>query len=378
MKLAFCLFKYFPYGGLQRDFRRIADVCLCRGHEIHVFTGSWEGDKPPGFNISVIQPHGLTNHQQGLNFSLTVNEYLCKEKPALVTGFNKMHGLDVYYSADPCLEARLAEGIGQLKRLMPRYRTYLTLERAVFGKYSNTQIMLISEIEKPKYVKCYGTPSCRFHLLPPGISRERFINDSSGQIRKGSRSELGIDYNSFLLLMVGSAFKTKGLDRSLKAIASLPEELKHKTNLLVIGEGKPASFLKMAEKLNVASQLRFLGGREDVPQFMAASDLLLHPAYTENTGTVLIEAMAAGLPVLATDICGYAFHIKKADAGLLIPSPFRQQDFNKMLAHMITSDERQKWKDNGLRYVSGNDVFSMPEKAADIIEACARQKAARA
>jgi UDP-glucose:(heptosyl)LPS alpha-1,3-glucosyltransferase len=141
--------------------------------------------------------------------------------------------------------------------------------------------------------------------------------------------------------------------------------------------GKPEPFRKIARQLNIDSQIRFLGGRDDVPRFMAGADLLLHPAYTENTGTVLIEAMAAGLPVLATDICGYAFHIRKADAGMLVPSPFQQDIFNNMLEGMITSPEKETWKRNGLGYVSENDVFSMPEKAADVIEAIAKQKAGK-
>jgi UDP-glucose:(heptosyl)LPS alpha-1,3-glucosyltransferase len=139
----------------------------------------------------------------------------------------------------------------------------------------------------------------------------------------------------------------------------------------VIGRGKPKPFENIAKRLNVAGSLVFLGGRDDVPRFMKASDLLVHPAYSENAGTVLIEAMAAGLPVLATDICGYALHILKAGAGLLIPSPYKQANFNALLRQMITSPERETWKSSGVDYVNRNDFFSRPEKAADIIESLA-------
>ncbi len=374
MKLAFCLFKYFPFGGLQRDFRNIAEVCLKRGHEIFVYTMLWQGDKPDKFNITVLKPRGFTNHQRCWNFSDMANELISKTDFDLKIGFNKMHGLDIYYAADPCFKAKIYESNRKLKSVLPRYRTYIALEDAVFNKNSNTQIMLISEIEKPRYIKYYGTQSNRFHTLPPYISKDRFISDNNYDIRKKICNKLAIDFNNFLLLTVGSSFKTKGLDRSLRAIAGLPENLKSKTNLLIIGDDDPSSFIKLAKTLNIESKIFFLGGREDVPEFMAASDLLLHPAYTENTGTVLIEAMAAGLPVIVTDICGYAFHIKKADAGLIIQSPFKQENFNNMLAYMITSDYKQKWKENGLRYISENDFFSMPEKAADIIEAYVEKK----
>ena len=53
---------------------------------------------------------------------------------------------------------------------------------------------------------------------------------------------------------------------------------------------------------------------------------MVHPAHNENTGTVLLEAIAAGLPVLATDVCGYADHITAAEAGTVLDSPFDQED----------------------------------------------------
>jgi len=377
MKLAFCLFKYFPFGGLQRDLKSIGEVCLNRGHDIYIYTMAWEGEKPYGFEVSQVQVRGVTNHRKCRNFSLKVNQVIREERFDVVVGFNKMEGLDVYYAADPCYKARMLKEKGPLYRISPRYRTYLTLEEYVFKPSAGTHILLISEMEKTKYIQYYQTPEERFHSLPPGIAWDRVIHGDIAGIRKSVRSELIIGDDEIMLLMVGSGFKTKGLDRSLSALASLPEVLRKKTKLFIIGRGKPESFENIARRLNIDRQIQFLGGRDDVPRFMAGADLLLHPAYNENTGTVLIEAMAAGLPVLATDICGYAFHVKKADAGMLVPSPFRQDTFNNMLERMITSREKETWKRNGLRYVSENDVFSMPEKAADIIEAVAKQKAGR-
>ena len=60
LKLAFCLYKYFPYGGLQRDFLKIALNCQQQGHEIKVYTLSWQGDVPEG--IDVIDCPGYSVH----------------------------------------------------------------------------------------------------------------------------------------------------------------------------------------------------------------------------------------------------------------------------------------------------------------------------
>jgi len=78
--------------------------------------------------------------------------------------------------------------------------------------------------------------------------------------------------------------------------------------------------------------------------------------------------LAAGLPILVSEVCGYSFHVKDAGAGEIVPSPFSQKIFNRLLASMLVSEKKDKWKRNGIEYVANNDVFSLPEKATDIIE----------
>ena len=51
MQIAFCLYKFFPFGGMQRDFLRIALACQVRGHAIRVYVGEWQGEIPPGFEV---------------------------------------------------------------------------------------------------------------------------------------------------------------------------------------------------------------------------------------------------------------------------------------------------------------------------------------
>ena len=69
MQLAFVLYKYFPFGGLQRDFMRIALECQQRGHLIRVYTLIWEGDIPPGFEVLVAPVQALFNHRRNEKLS---------------------------------------------------------------------------------------------------------------------------------------------------------------------------------------------------------------------------------------------------------------------------------------------------------------------
>lgn len=365
--LAFCLFKYFPYGGLQRDFIRVALQCRDRGYGVRVYTLSWQGEVPEGIEVVIVPVTAITNHKRYERYGDWVKEHLAANPVESVVGFNKMPGLDIYYAADSCYEDKAQNQRGQLYRAMPRYRHFSNFESAVFKPESETKILMISEVQKPLFQKYYGTDVERFKLLPPGISRDRIAPANSDEIRTSFRTEYGIEDDEKLLLMVGSGFITKGLDRILLGISSLDSKLLKKTKLIVVGQDNPNAFVRMAKRLNVDKQVTILSGRDDVPRFLLGADLLVHPAYVENTGTVLLEAMVAGLPVLATDVCGYAHYIEDAGAGRLVPSPYEQENFNELLTEMLTSEQMTEWRQNGISFGKLADIYSMPERAADEI-----------
>jgi len=72
---------------------------------------------------------------------------------------------------------------------------------------------------------------------------------------------------------------------------------------------------------------------------------------------------------LITDVCGYAHHVMQSKAGMLVPSPFDQTEFNVLLYSILTSSERPRWQANGIRYGQTEDLYRLQEVAADIIEA---------
>lgn len=368
MKLAFCLFKYFPFGGLQRDFLRIAKECLRRGHTIDVYTMSWEGEPLPGVTLHKIPIKGLQNYTRSKNFVNQVLPLLSAKSYDLILGFNKMPGLDVYFAADICFQARAKSQKGFWYRITPRYQNLLAFEKAIFQQQAKTEILLLSTLQKKEFMQHYHTPEKRFHLLPPGIEKNRIAPDNAADIRQSMRQAHHIHEDDFLLLLVGSGFKAKGVDRVLRGLSSLPEAIQQKTTLFILGKDQAKPFTKLARTLNISDRVKFLGGRHDVPEFLLAADLMVHPAYNENTGTVLLEAVAAGLPILTTDICGYAEYITRANAGIVLPSPFQQSQFNQALCNMLLSPDKKQWHDNAIAFAKQADIYSLPERAVDIIE----------
>ena len=369
MKLAFVLYKYFPYGGLQRDMLQIAEDCLAARHRVRVYTMAWEGGVPDGLDVELIEVRRMSSHARNSEFSRELRSRLQQHPVDLVVGFNKMPDLDIYYAADGCLREKLLAEHGWLVRLAPRYRHFLQYEKAVFSPDSATEILMISARQMNGFVSHYGTPESRIHMLPPGIPRDRMAGADAAELRAAFRQEFAVGQDDLVILCIGSGFRTKGLDRSLQAFAALPAPLRSRTRLLAIGEDNAGRFVDQARRLGVGERFQILRGRDDIPQILQGGDLLLHPAYYESAGMVLLEAVVAGLPVLTTDTCGYAFHVLQADAGHVLESPFEQAVLNTQLANMLESPRRSEWSENGIAYGRSQDLYSKTVRAAELIQA---------
>lgn len=370
MQLAFCIYKYFPFGGLQRDFLQIANACLARGHKVRVYVMDWQGDKPVNFDIILVPKKGISNHRRNQNYYYWVKDHLNANPVDSVVGFNKMPGLDVYFAGDTCFAEKVSHK-GFFYKLSKRCKHYLAFEDSVFNPQHNTKIMVLTKQQISDFEKYYHTQASRFVLLPPGIAKDRQYHIDSPVKRQQFRHANHIQQDAFVIVQIGSDFKRKGVDRSLIAIASLPEELKKQVIYLVVGQDKPDAYQKLAKQLGILQQVRFFSGRDDIPDFLFSSDLLLHPARQEAAGMVLIEALAAGVPVIVSGISGYAYHVHDANAGVVLNEPFDQSKLNQAVYHAIVDKQQLlSWHNNAIHYGETADLYHLAERATDIILGC--------
>ncbi|MEE3319144.1 MAG: glycosyltransferase family 4 protein [Pseudomonadota bacterium] len=360
MKLAMVLYHYFPWGGLQRDFARIAREAVQRGHEVVALVSDWEGDAIEGVAIEALSVTGRSNHGMMAAFARSLSAHLQHNYYDRVLGFNRLPGLDVYFAADSCFAAHVA-GKPALVRVLPRYATYLKLEQAVTAP-SGPHILFLNEDQRDQYRHYYDLPESRYSLLPPGIEADRRRPDNHVALRAQTRAALGVSDDESLLLFLGSGFKVKGLDRALAAFATLPASAK----LMIVGNDDAAPYLG-AVTAGVRERIQVLGPRDDVPALMQAADLLLHPAYRESAGMVLLEATVAGLPVLTTDTCGYARYVTEAGSGEVMTSPFSQEALNRTLNSML-NDLPGKWKKKGLAYAESPSLYQLPRNVINAVE----------
>lgn len=358
MKLVFILYKYFDHGGMQRDFMRIAKACLENDHEIHVIAARWKGEAPKGFQLHLVSVSGLTNHARIESFAKEANKAMESLSADLAIGFNKMQGLDFYFAADVCLRYKMRNKKWLLK-LVPRYRSYLQLEKKVFSRKSKTKIFYLTPKQKEQYVVSYQTPDERFFFLPAGLEKRMAKGDEIKKIRHDMRKTLAADEDEIILLFVGSSFRNKGLDRAIDAAGAIKNR---KCRLLVFGQDDIKKHARRIKKQNLAHKIQMMGTTDHLVDYMYAADILIHPARVEAAGMVLLEAIISGLPIITTANCGYAFHVEKS-GGLVMNEIFNQTIFNERIKTLLEPSVRENIKNSMLVYADKTDFYNMAEQA---------------
>jgi glycosyltransferase involved in cell wall biosynthesis len=194
-------------------------------------------------------------------------------------------------------------------------RLYLQLERAL-ARVSDCLIG-VSQATVDDLVRLGVAPPAKFRVLPLGLDLDP-LAELGGELRAESRDELGIGAEEILLVFVGRVVPIKRLDLLLRALAQARES-EPRLRLALVGDGEVRPRLeRQAAELGIAADLRFLGYRRELRPLFAAADVAVLSSDNEGTPVSLIEAAAAGLPAVATDVGGVREVVGK-ETGILVP-----------------------------------------------------------
>jgi UDP-glucose:(heptosyl)LPS alpha-1,3-glucosyltransferase len=374
MRIAFAIMKLFAGGGLQRDCVEIARRCRKQGHDVVIYTSSCDdsgfADDLP---VVMLPVRRRANHLMQEEFGTAFLFSSAMPQFDLRVGFDKLRCLDVLYCADPSIGARMRRQ--PFLFLIPRYRAYCALERASFSPRHRTRVLLLSDRQHDAYRAAWGTPPARLSVLRPTMSRARRHPEyRRNGVREVVRAQLGVTASAYVWLAIGVQPRTKGFDRTLRALQEFPH-----AHLVIAGLGETstraaAALAAKTRRMGLASRVSFLGHREDVADLMAAADLLVHPARHDTTGTVILEAVVNGLPVVTTAACGYARHVADAGAGVVIAEPFRMTALTAALRTAEDAALRSKWSAAAARYGAQPFLYEGLARAAEIIMTVAAER----
>jgi glycosyltransferase involved in cell wall biosynthesis len=177
----------------------------------------------------------------------------------------------------------------------------------MYGQYQ--RIASISPATTANMVKWLPKIQNKVVECPNGINFDAFASAS----RSAKEGLFSLSESTIVILCVASLEVRKGHDTLLRAINLIPEII-----LVLAGDGPLLKQLHaLADELGIAARVQFLGKRMDVPQLLKAADLYVQPSRVDGFGIAALEAMAAGMPIVASDVPGLADVI--GGAGLLFP-----------------------------------------------------------
>jgi glycosyltransferase involved in cell wall biosynthesis len=232
--------------------------------------------------------------------------------------------------------------------------------------YFSDRIIALTEGEKKDYINLrVGRPE-QMSTIHSGVDVACYMSNQINLMEK--KRSLGLLSNAFIVGFVGWLLPIKGPMVLLRAMLEVWK--KHpETILVLVGKGELDVELRTEVlQLDVNSKVKFLGWRDDVDEIMQLIDILVLPSLNEGMGRVLVEAMAAGKPVVASRVGGIPDLVKDEKTGLLVPPGDARALANAILRLVKNPLEAKDMGAAGRLYCHRFGLEAMVEKLDDLYD----------
>ena len=200
-------------------------------------------------------------------------------------------------------------------------KAFTLIERQL-ARHTDALVAISNEVRDELLSLGIGRPD-QWHVIPLGLDLDPYlsiplpdISTPSSKAESKLLNELSIPPSATVLAMVARLVPIKDHSTALKALAN---PIMDDTHLLVVGDGELRDALeKESQALGIAQRIYFLGWRQDIPDILAASDMVILTSINEGTPAALIDAAAAARPVVATDVGGIPSVVVQDETGLLV------------------------------------------------------------
>ncbi len=342
MKIALAHKRLELRGGTERVLYRTAEGLRDRGHEVHLFCHQ--------FRIPV--PRGVWGHQvpgiarprsaRALIFALLAPRVIAKHACDVVLSFDRILSQDIFRSSEgprKVLLEKLKNHSGMLRKIWYSISLYHQLlvgieKLQVLGNRSG-KLIANSEQTKQEFIEVYGIPEDQIVVIHNGVDTGRF--NPRRRLKEGRklREALGIPRRASVVLFVGTGFRRKGLSRLLDLW-----ERRELPGVYLLVVGNDARLDRYRKRWSEERQVIFAGRQEKVEDYYACGDLLVLPAVQEAFGNVVLEALASGLPVVASAEVGAMNGMNGPLAEGIVSDP---DDPAELKAKILKMLERRRW-----------------------------------
>jgi glycosyltransferase involved in cell wall biosynthesis len=174
---------------------------------------------------------------------------------------------------------------------------YILAEK--FASLFRDMVIAVSEKDRENALKYRIIAPAKIVTIYNGLSPINFLP------REQARSQIGVDDSQFVIGNIAQHYYRKGLDVLLRGVAALPDDIRKTLKLVLIGGGPETASLKaLANELGLSQSVQFLGHLPNANRLLKAFDLFVLSSRVEGFPFALLEALQAGLPIIATDVGG--------------------------------------------------------------------------
>ncbi len=350
MKIALVVYQFIKEkGGVESYVFNLSRQLLDRGHEVHIFSHRFAQDQDKQLTFHYVPAVTFWSPLKYWTFAINAPKTIKKTKMKfdLVHGFTRTLSQDVYRVGGGChwdymmhTYPWMQSAIGRVVMcLNPRHSSILLLERSIFKKKFYKQITCISEQCKREILHHYKLSPDDVEVIYNGVDTDVFTPQNRIKYRNAVRDKYAIAPDDILLLFVGSGFKRKGLKHVIDALPLLDESQKIK--LLVVGKGNIREYQRFAKEKGVLDKLIFAGVTKHIHEIYAGGDIFVFPSEYDAFGTACLEAMASGLPVIASRTSGVSEIISHGKDGFIINHPIDAGEIAKYISKLSAKEERE-------------------------------------
>jgi len=213
----------------------------------------------------------------------------------------------------------------------------LTLDRRL-ATYSD-RIIAVSEAVKNFYVENANIPADKFEVIYNGVDLDFWQNNIlSQETIAEKKTKLGLSQDDKVIVNIGRLHPQKGHEYLFRAVRKIIPRMKN-LKFLIVGDGSMKDSLELlSERLGIKKYVIFTGKRDDIKDILCFSDISVLSSIREGFSNVILESMACGKPVIATDVGGNNEIIIDGENGFIVPSRDEDTLADKILA-LASSEE---------------------------------------
>jgi UDP-glucose:(heptosyl)LPS alpha-1,3-glucosyltransferase len=310
--------RFDAFGGAERFVQSAIAALSAQGAILTLVTRRWPDNDGTAI---LLDPFYVGSLWRDRGFARAVCAELAKRRFDLVQSHERIACCDVYRAGDGvhaewlAQRARIQSPISWLATsLSPHHRYLLAAERELFTSPRLKAVICNSEMVRAEAQRHFATPAEKLVLIRNAVDGARFHPGLRDEHGAAVRQQLGIPAEATVFAFVGSGFERKGADPFLRALARRREP----AWAIIAGKDKrAAAYGRLSVRLGVAGRVRFVGGVSDVRPFLAAADAFVLPTLYDPFPNAVLEAMAAGLPVVTSTKCGAAEIVREGESGFV-------------------------------------------------------------